>query len=117
MGLNAEPNSESRSAGLPFPALLRVESGFYTGLEWPLGAETVVGRGRGADLMLGEATISRCHARFFCESGSLWIEDLGSTNGTQLNGKRVTRAELSLGDEVRMGKLSLRLKRRDPDDA
>ncbi|MFQ5696805.1 MAG: FHA domain-containing protein [Myxococcota bacterium] len=117
MGRRAEPEPETGGAQAPLSILIRVESGFYAGLEWPLEADTVIGRGRKADLMLGEATISRRHARVFREADSLWVEDLGSTNGTQLNGERVTRAPLSLGDEIRMGKLALRLKRKDPDDA
>jgi len=91
-------------------ACLRVESGFYAGLEWPIGSEpTVIGRGRQADFMLGEATISRTHARVGREGEGFFLEDLGSTNGTQVNGKRVARGPLRDGDELCMGKLSLRL--------
>jgi pSer/pThr/pTyr-binding forkhead associated (FHA) protein len=93
------------------PAVIRIETGFYAGLEWPLGFEpTVIGRGRKADLVIGEATISRTHIRIACEEGRFYLEDLGSTNGTQLNGERVDRAEMQDGDELRMGKLQLRLK-------
>jgi pSer/pThr/pTyr-binding forkhead associated (FHA) protein len=87
-----------------------VESGFYAGLEWPIGEETIViGRGRKADLTLGEPTISRTHVRLGRRDQGLYLEDLGSTNGTQVNGERVSRAELRDGDELRMGKLSLRV--------
>jgi pSer/pThr/pTyr-binding forkhead associated (FHA) protein len=90
---------------------IRVESGFYEGLEWALGEDPIIiGRGRKADLTLSEPTISRTHVRVGREDGGLYMEDLGSTNGTQVNGRREDRAPLRDGDELRMGKLSLRVK-------
>ena len=78
---------------------VRVESGFYEGLEWPLDrASTVIGRGRNADLILSEATISRAHALLGFKGEQAFVQDLGSTNGTQLNGERETQAFLSDGD-------------------
>jgi pSer/pThr/pTyr-binding forkhead associated (FHA) protein len=98
--------------------VVRVASGFYEGLEWPLGDQpAVIGRGRKADLVIAEATISRTHVRIRREDGRFLVEDLGSTNGTQLNGQRVGRAELHDGDELRMGKLELRLEIKGECDA
>jgi pSer/pThr/pTyr-binding forkhead associated (FHA) protein len=97
------------SKGRPYVSVC-VESGFYAGLEWPIGQEgLVIGRGRKADLTLGEPTISRTHVRLDRKGRGLYLEDLGSTNGTQVNGERVSRAELRNGDELRMGKLALRV--------
>lgn len=91
-------------------AVVRVASGFYEGLEWPLdGPRTVIGRGRNADLVLSEATISRTHAVFGVEDGRLFVQDLGSTNGTLVNGEPATQEFLSDGDELQMGKLMLRV--------
>ena len=90
---------------------LRVESGFYEGLEWPLDrSSTVIGRGRASDLLLYEATISRAHALVSLEDGNFVVQDLGSTNGVIIQGERQDRARLSDGDEIRMGRLTLKLR-------
>ena len=89
---------------------VRVESGFYQGLEWPLDrASTVIGRGRTADLVLSEATISRAHALLGFKGEKPFMQDLGSTNGTMVNGDREQQVFLRDGDELRMGKLVLRI--------
>ncbi len=99
------------SASKPAGAFVCVESGFYAGLEWPLDREcTVIGRGRTADLVLSEATISRAHAVLGYESGKVFVEDLGSTNGTLVNGVRERRVLLADGDELSMGKLQLKIR-------
>lgn len=91
-------------------AHLRIASGFYEGLEWELDrASTVIGRGRNADLVLNEATISRAHALFGYEGVSAFVQDLGSTNGTLVNGAREHRRVLVHDDELRMGKLVLKV--------
>jgi pSer/pThr/pTyr-binding forkhead associated (FHA) protein len=69
----------------------------------------VVGRGRGADLLITEPTISRAHAAIGFDGEAFFVEDLGSTNGTSVNGKRKPRAALNSGDEIRLGKLCLRV--------
>jgi len=90
--------------------LLRIESGFYDGLEWPLDRPSIVlGRGRNADFVLHESTISRAHARVSYEEGQLYVQDLGSTNGVLVNGVREDRAQLAAGDELRMGRLVIRV--------
>jgi pSer/pThr/pTyr-binding forkhead associated (FHA) protein len=92
-------------------ALILVETGFYEGLEWPLlGERCVVGRGREADLVLSEPTISRSHAAVQRADGGWVVEDLNSTNGTVVNGTRTTRARIKNGDEIQLGRLVLRLR-------
>jgi pSer/pThr/pTyr-binding forkhead associated (FHA) protein len=92
-------------------ATVRIDSGFYEGLEWELDrASTVIGRGRNADLVLNEATISRAHALFGYDTSKAFVQDLGSTNGTLVNGSREHRRALAHGDELRMGKLVLRVR-------
>lgn len=101
---NAVPPVSKRAA-------LRIDSGFYEGLEWELDRpSTVIGRGRNADLVLNEATISRAHALFGYDAGKAFVQDLGSTNGTLVNGAREHRRVLAHGDELRMGKLVLRVR-------
>ena len=85
---------------------IQVKSGFYEGLEVVLDRDwLVVGRGRGADLVLAEATISRAHAAIGFDAGAYFVQDLGSTNGTLVNGSKVERRGLESGDEIRMGRL------------
>ena len=111
----AEAIPQSADTPVPPPALrttLRIESGFYEGLEWELDRpSTVIGRGRNADLVLNEATISRAHALFGYDGADAFVQDLGSTNGTLVNGAREHRRPLAHGDELRMGKLVLRVRR------
>jgi pSer/pThr/pTyr-binding forkhead associated (FHA) protein len=96
---------------VPAGAWVRVLQGFYEGLELPVDrAWWVIGRGRGADAVLAEATISRAHAAIgFQRPEGFFVQDLGSTNGTLLNGVRTQRALLADGDEIQMGKLQLRV--------
>ncbi len=110
----AEAKAQSSENAVPpvgKRATVRIDSGFYEGLEWELDrASTVIGRGRNADLVLNEATISRAHALFGYDGGSAFVQDLGSTNGTLVNGAREHRRPLAQGDELRMGKLVLRVR-------
>ena len=91
-------------------AFIRVEGGFYDGLEWPLDrSSTIVGRGGNADLVLSEATISRAHAQFSICGDQVFVKDLGSTNGTMINGVSGQQSALCDRDEIKMGRLVLRL--------
>jgi pSer/pThr/pTyr-binding forkhead associated (FHA) protein len=96
---------------VPAGAWIRVMRGFYEGLELPVDrAWWVIGRGRGADAVLAEPTISRAHVAIgYQPDEGFFVQDLGSTNGTLLNGARTQRAVLADGDELRMGKLELRV--------
>lgn len=69
--------------------------------------ELLVGRGEGCDLTIKDPRLSRRHARFFREGEKLFIEDLGSPNGTFVNQKRVKKEELRAGDIVSLGKTQL----------
>ncbi|MFO1077700.1 MAG: FHA domain-containing protein [Planctomycetota bacterium] len=63
----------------------------------------VIGRGAGCDLVIDDGKASRRHLRVIVEAGVVEIEDLGSSNGTLLNGKPVTRRVLRDGDQVQIG--------------
>jgi FHA domain len=74
-----------------------------------LAAEVLVGRGAECALRLAARDVSRRHARFSCASGAAWVEDLGSRNGTFVNGDRLRgRRRLRGGDVVRVGEELLR---------
>lgn len=95
---------------LPSGASLRVLRGFFEGLELPLDRDwAVIGRGRGADVVISDPTISRAHAAIGFDGVEFFVEDLGSTNGTSVNGKREQRMKLETGDEIRVGKLLLQV--------
>ena len=64
---------------------------------------SVLGRSRDCDVTIDDPNVSRRHAEVRQENGSYWIVDLESTNGVEVNGSRVRRAELSDGDEIVLG--------------
>jgi hypothetical protein len=63
----------------------------------------VIGRGTEADIRLPDTGVSRKHVDVVLENGTAVAEDLGSTNGTLVNGRRITRQPLSDGDVIRIG--------------
>ncbi|HEY0942896.1 MAG TPA: FHA domain-containing protein [Steroidobacter sp.] len=70
--------------------------------EIPLKADTVLGRQADCDVLLTEGHTSRKHARLLLADGTYWLEDLGSSNGTFVNGSRISgRARLASGDRLR----------------
>jgi pSer/pThr/pTyr-binding forkhead associated (FHA) protein len=95
--------SEPGSTELRFG--LRFISGKYQGGEFPLGEgqEIVIGRSSELDMVLVEEMVSRKHARIALTDGVINIEDLGSTNGTFVNGEKVERGTLHEGDRVLIG--------------
>lgn len=71
-----------------------------------------VGRADACQVRLPDTYASSFHARIFSRDGSWYVEDLGSTNGTYLNQRRITApAELRAGDKVRIGKTTLDFRR------
>ncbi len=88
---------------------LTVLAGPAAGATCALAQEvTILGRDTGADIVLEDPTVSRVHARI-TRSDELQhvIEDLGSTNGTFVAGRRVRRASLTTGDRVQLGRDSV----------
>jgi hypothetical protein len=70
-----------------------------------------VGRADACQIKLGDTYISQFHARLFPRDGNWYVEDLGSTNGTYLNQRKLTGpSEVHAGDVVRLGKTTLELK-------
>ncbi|MGD8176481.1 FHA domain-containing protein [Marinimicrobium sp. ARAG 43.8] len=73
---------------------------------FPLGQTTVVGRSAECDIQLAEAHLSRRHAQLQVLNGLLYVKDLDSSNGTYLNGRRVSEARVRRGDELRFDTLA-----------
>ena len=78
----------------------------------PGGVKTV-GRATNADLILDAALVSRIHCRLEAHDETLEVVDLESTNGTFVNGARVTRAHLIPGDRLKVGRVELQVGRSD----
>lgn len=75
------------------------------GSAYPIGTELTVGRGANCSIGVPDDTFaSQLHARVQLRNGSMWLEDLGSTNGTHLNGARLSMpVQLAVGDRVQIG--------------
>jgi len=84
---------------------LTMRLGATPGKTYPLDKEeTLVGRELVNDITLSDPEVSRRHARFVIREEGVFVEDLGSTNGTFLNGVRVSGPQqLRLGDEITFG--------------
>jgi hypothetical protein len=100
----------------PRQLALRFISGKYQGGEFPLGdnQEIFVGRSSDLDMVLVEDMVSRRHARIACTNDQIVIEDLGSTNGTFVNGEKIKKTTLKEGDRVLIGTSILKVVSMDP---
>jgi hypothetical protein len=90
---------------------LRFISGKYQGGEFPLRShrEIVIGRSSELDMVLVEDMVSRKHAKIVTDDKSVNIQDLGSTNGTFVNGEKVRSCELKDGDRILIGTSIIKL--------
>jgi pSer/pThr/pTyr-binding forkhead associated (FHA) protein len=110
-----------RKAPTPVPTpqhgyALRFISGKYQGGEFPLppNREIVVGRSSELDMVLVEDMVSRRHAKIIVTEEQIFIQDLGSTNGTFVNGEKIKRAKLNEGDRILIGTSIIKLVAADP---
>jgi pSer/pThr/pTyr-binding forkhead associated (FHA) protein len=99
-GTPAGPDkTDVETDGKPGVVTFRIES----------GAIKTLGRAPRADFILDVALVSRLHCRFEAGVDTIDVIDLSSTNGTYVNGKRVKRATLTIGDRLRVGRIELTL--------
>jgi pSer/pThr/pTyr-binding forkhead associated (FHA) protein len=90
-------------------AVLLVMRGPNVGSSFRLDGDlTTAGRHPDSDIFLDDVTVSRRHAEFYRESGRFTVRDVGSLNGTYVNGSRIEETELVGGDEVQIGKFRLK---------
>jgi FHA domain len=96
----------------PDDASLVIHEGAGAGSELPVDGELILGREQAtADLVIEDPGVSRRHARVLANNGSVIVEDLGSSNGTYVNGERISSpVELGAGDELQLGDTVVGLK-------
>lgn len=123
----AEVTTTPRAAGAPVPAaqaarparqqpqstakparLKVIEPAESRGSQFDLGDELTVGRADGCRIRLDDSFTSQLHARVFSKDGQFFVEDLGSTNGTFVNGSKIASpTPLRRGDRLKIGKTTL----------
>ncbi|MDH3686890.1 MAG: FHA domain-containing protein [Myxococcales bacterium] len=98
-------------------AVLLIRNGGFEGMSYPLETEeTLIGRNPTTDITLLDEGISREHALILYDEpeDAYVVEDLQSTNGTKVNGKRIRSSPLTDGDEVQVGNTIFEFQRQDP---
>ena len=92
----------------PSDAMLFVKRGTNVGATYLLDSDVVrAGRHPDNEIFLDDVTVSRRHAEFRRVDGHFQIQDVGSLNGTYLNGDRIETSKLNAGDEIQIGKFKL----------
>lgn len=81
------------------------------GVGWPLGSRPVfIGRGQANDVQIADETVSSRHAAAWADGSRVWVRDLGSRNGTRLNGEPILgTVAADLGDVIEVGPVRLRV--------
>lgn len=105
---NDDPGATAIRPAVP-RYVLRGVSGEAFGRTYPIHGTTTIGRSPECTLRLDESGISRVHARLQPTEDGMLLEDLGSSNGTYVNEKRVLRGEAKIGDEIGFDTLRFRL--------
>ncbi|MGB6057039.1 MAG: FHA domain-containing protein [Microthrixaceae bacterium] len=107
----AKPAKSRRRVPAAPSRLVVVEPPERAGIEYPLGSEVTIGRASGCNIVLDEQYVSQVHTRLFTREGSIFAEDLGSTNGTWVNGARaVGQMPARLGDRLQIGNVVLEVR-------
>ncbi len=108
VSLQAMP-PEQVAAGSSFAAILTFEAGPFAGRIVALPNQMItIGRAPDNDVVVGDPATSGHHGQIEVRAGSFWISDLGSTNGTQVNGEPVIEKQLADGDAIAIGQNTLR---------
>jgi hypothetical protein len=83
--------------------IVLADSGPLKGLQWLVNGELIIGREDSCDIVIPDRQISRRHARIYLSTEGVFLEDLGSKNGTYLNSQRIVDLQqLHEGDEIRI---------------
>ncbi len=96
------------AGGARLRASVVIVEGPGAGQEYPVEkAVSVVGREKGVDILLPDSAVSRRHAAIDAAVGAFRLKDLGSTNGTLLNGKKIRESAIRHGDRFQVGNTTL----------
>lgn len=106
----AAAKPRKRKPGGPGTSLVVVDPPEQKGRQFELDDEITVGRAAGCQITLDDTYVSQLHARIFRRDGQIFVEDLGSTNGTYLNRKKLTSPTVyKKGDQLQVGNVVLEL--------
>ena len=106
----ARPSRSPIASSRPPGRLKVIEPADRRGRTYDLAEELTVGRAGGCQVALEDNYVSQLHARVFRREGQFYVEDLGSTNGTYVNRKKVTAPiAIRRGDRLQIGKTVLEL--------
>jgi hypothetical protein len=105
------PGPRRRAAPAPDPRggvtprlIVVAAKGHEPGAAWEINGGVTMGRSDGVDIKVDDRFASSSHARIFTRGDSMYVEDMGSTNGTYLNGRQIKVAERLKGaDVIRIG--------------
>ena len=104
----ARPSVETAPAALP-AIHIELESGETK--EFRLDRDVVIGRGEGCDIVVDDEFASDRHAAVSVEGSTVWLEDLGSTNGTAVAGTRISeRVQVEPGTTITVGRTKMVLR-------
>ncbi|MDH5494071.1 MAG: GGDEF domain-containing protein, partial [Myxococcales bacterium] len=106
-----------RSLRAQFHPVLVVMSGPMVGVRTSVSGSLLIGRAPDAELRLDDASVSFHHARIEDRGGAWAVLDLGSTNGTALNGRKLEEGPLENGDKLLFGDTLVRFELQDAADA
>ena len=112
---SVDARARQQDTAQPGPVAIPSEPGHYLQVQAPGEARLVrveagvthIGRGLSADLRLDENSVSRRHAMLIREDSGARILDDRSSNGTFVNGRRIEQADLSSGDVIKIGRVTL----------
>jgi pSer/pThr/pTyr-binding forkhead associated (FHA) protein len=105
----AKAKKQKRPRGQP-SRLTVIDPPEQRGRSFPLGQELSVGRAAGCVITLDDTYVSQLHARVFQQDGQVFVEDLGSTNGTYLNRQKVSGPMvMGRGDQLMVGNTVMEL--------
>jgi len=110
IGAHIGPATSTRP-GRRVSEMVVVKSDSLSGMRFPLGSGLSIGRSSEADIVVDDAYASEFHFRIAVQGDDAVLSDLGSTNGTYLNGRRVTvPTSLGRGDSIQIGNTILEVR-------
>ena len=88
---------------------LEFQNGSLNGQRIMVFKSTTIGRSSGNDIVLNDKKISGTHSKIIIEDDEFIIEDLNSTNGTYVNGKKISKSKIELGDELKLSSIKIKV--------